>query len=204
MRGEHRKADYNDAGLWQGEDRVIDREASDSMFGGQLSLSYDLNANTTAYTSISRGYKAGGFNLGAVPSDRLEFQPEYLWNYELGVKRASDDRRYYADTTVFYSRRRNMQVRTGDQLDPSDPNSYVFFTDNASSGYNYGLETSLRWQVTQQWDLNASFGLLRTRLQDYDQGGTMLPDRAAGARAEVSRPRWAPSWQPSARMGGAR
>ncbi len=32
-------------------------------------------------------------------------------------------------------------------------------------------------QVTQQWDLNASFGLLRTRLQDYDQGGTMLPDR---------------------------
>jgi iron complex outermembrane receptor protein len=68
-------------------------------------------------------------------------------------------------------------VRTGDQLDPSDPNSYVFFTDNASRGYNYGLEGSLRWQLTRQWDVNASVGLLRTRFQDYDQGGTMLPDR---------------------------
>ena len=33
---------------------------------------------------------------------------------------------------VFYSRRRDVQVRTGDQLDPADPNSFVFFTDNAS------------------------------------------------------------------------
>src|SRR5690606_21561613 len=116
---------YGDAGFWQDEDRVIDRDSSDSMFGGQVSLSYDLTARTTAYTSVSRGYKAGGFNLGAVPADRLRFEPEYLWNYEIGVKRSSADQRFHADATVFYSKRRNVQIRTGDQLVAGDPNSYV-------------------------------------------------------------------------------
>jgi outer membrane receptor protein involved in Fe transport len=177
LRGERREADYRDAGIWQGDNRVTDQSSGDSMLGGQVSLSFDLTSATTAYTSLSRGYKAGGFNLGAVPQDRLQFRPEYLWNYEVGVKRSSADRRFYTDVTAFYSRRRDVQVRTGDQLDPSDPNSYVFFTDNASRGYNYGLETSLRWQITERWDVNASAGLLRTRYQDYDQGGMMLPDR---------------------------
>ena len=177
LRGEHREARYRDAGLWQDENRVTNMRSKDSMMGGQVSLSYDVTSATTAYTSLARGYKAGGFNLGAVPVDRLTFRPEYLWNYEVGVKHASADRRFYADATAFYSRRRDVQVRTGDQLDPSDPNSYVFFTDNASRGYNYGLESSLRWQVTAMWDVDASLGLLRTRFEDYDQGGVMLPDR---------------------------
>jgi outer membrane receptor protein involved in Fe transport len=177
VRAERREAHYSDAGFWQDENRLIDRRSSDSLLGGQISLSYDVSPTLTAYQSLSRGYKAGGFNLGAVPADRLDFRPEYLWNYELGVKHASADRRVYADVTAFYSRRRDIQVRTGDQLDPSDPNSYVFFTDNASRGYNYGLESSLRWRITDRWDVDASLGLLRTRYQDYDQGSSMLPDR---------------------------
>jgi outer membrane receptor protein involved in Fe transport len=177
LRGERRESDYGDAGFWQDENRVTDRTSSDSMLGGQLSLSFDVWQDSTLYTSLSRGYKAGGFNLGAVPPNRLEFRPEYLWNYEVGLKRWSSDRRFYADIAAFYSRRRDVQVRTGEQLDPSDPNSYVFFTDNASRGYNYGLESSLHWQLTREWDVSASLGLLRTRYQDYDQGGMLVPDR---------------------------
>ncbi len=44
-------------------------------------------------------------------------------------------------------------------------------------------------QLTEQWQVDGSLGLLRTRYQDYDQGGSMLPDREAGARAEISRRR---------------
>jgi outer membrane receptor protein involved in Fe transport len=147
------------------------------MLGGQVSLSMDFSQTKTGYVSLSRGYKAGGFNLGFVPPDRLEFRPEYLWNYEVGFKQNAFDGRLYTDTSVFYSRRRNVQVRTGDQLDPSDPNSFVFFTDNASAGYNYGLESSLRWQLSASWDAGASLGLLRTRYLDYKQGDVDLPDR---------------------------
>jgi len=177
LRSERRESEYRDDGLWQGVDRDNRFDTRDSMLGGQVSLSFDLTSTVTAYTSLSRGYKAGGFNLGTAPPDRLEFRPEYLWNYEVGLKRASADRRVYMDVAAFYSRRRDVQVRTGDQLDPQDPNSYVFFTDNASRGYNFGLESSLRWQVTPQWDVNASLGLLRTRYQDYSQGDVAFSDR---------------------------
>jgi iron complex outermembrane receptor protein len=177
VRGERREADYGDAGFWQDENRVTDLGSGDTMFGGQVSLSFDFTPNWTAYTSVSRGYKAGGFNLGAVPQSRLQFSPEYLWNGEVGVKYASPDRRFYADLTSFASVRDNVQVRTGEQLDPSDPNSYVFFTDNASKGLNNGIEGSVRWQIDSQWDVNASLGYLHTRYEDYDQGGVVLPDR---------------------------
>jgi outer membrane receptor protein involved in Fe transport len=177
VRAEQRKADYRDAGVWQGEARVTDLDSKDNMVGGQVSLSLELSPIATGYATVSRGYKAGGFNLGHVPQDRLQFEPEYLWNYEVGVKQTAFGGRLYADTSLFYSRRRNVQVRTGDQLDPSDPNSFVFFTDNASAGYNYGLESSLRWELNARWDVSGSLGLLRTRYLDYMQGDVAVPDR---------------------------
>jgi outer membrane receptor protein involved in Fe transport len=177
LRGERREAHYRDAGFWQAADRVTDQRSSDTMLGGQVSLSFDFTSSWTAYTSISRGYKAGGFNLGAVPQKRLQFRPEYLVNGEVGVKYSSPDRRFYADFTSFASLRRDVQIRTGEQLDPSDPTSYVFFTDNASRGINNGVEGSLRWEINSRWDVNASLGLLHTRYMDYLQGGVMVPDR---------------------------
>ncbi len=53
----------------------------------------------------------------------------------------------------------------------------MFFTDNASNGYNYGLESSLRWRVSERWELGGSLGLLRTRYLDYMQGDVVVPDR---------------------------
>ncbi len=113
LRGERREANYRDAGFWQAEDRVTDLQR-EQQHGGRAVLRHVRHQSTlTSYASISRGYKAGGFNLGAVPQDRLRFRPEYLWNYEYGFKYAAPDRRVYADVSAFYSRRRDVQVRTG-------------------------------------------------------------------------------------------
>ncbi len=177
LRGEQRDADYVDAGVWQGLNRASDLESKDHMVGGQLSLSFDVSAEATWYAALSRGYKAGGFNLGNVPQERLAFEPEYLWSLEAGLKRFWLDGQLYSDTTVFYSYRRNVQVRTGEQLDPNDPSTYVFFTDNASTGYNYGLESSLRWRASERWEFGGSLGLLRTRYVDYMQGDVAISDR---------------------------
>jgi outer membrane receptor protein involved in Fe transport len=178
LRGEERSARYRDAGIWEGAPRTTDLRSRDQMFGGQLSLGYDLSRAATVYLALSRGYKAGGFNLGRVPPDRLEFKPESLWNLELGMKRSWLDGRLASDTALFYSRRRDVQVRTSEQLDPSDPNSFVFFTSNASAGYNYGLESSLRWRIDDRWELGGSLGLLETRYLDFQSDGVALPDRA--------------------------
>ncbi len=46
-----------------------------------------FDAGRSAYLTLSRGYKAGGFNIGAlVPDDRRLFGPEYLRSIELGLR----------------------------------------------------------------------------------------------------------------------
>jgi outer membrane receptor protein involved in Fe transport len=96
----------------------------------------------------------------------------------VGAKGEWFERRLYADVTAFYMRREDMQVSTGIQLDPvGDPNSYLFFTDNASGGRNAGVETSVRWRLTQQIELGGSLGLLHTRYKGFRPEGVDLSDR---------------------------
>lgn len=177
LRAERRHETYRDAGFWQADVQSTGERESDNLVGGQASVSYDLSNAASAYASISRGYKAGGFNLGAGRLEQESFKPEYLWNYEVGIKGDLGDRRIYAEMSIFYEQRQDVQIRTGVQQVLGDPSSYVFFTNNASKGYNYGVESSLRIRATSQLEFGAAVGLLRTRYQNYMFDGAMLADR---------------------------
>src|SRR5688572_18193549 len=101
------------------------------MVGGQLSLQGELGSSSRWYATLARGYKAGGFNIGQfVPDDRRQFAPEYLWNAELGLKFSAPDARVQGEVALFHMWREDQQVATSFQLDPGDPLSYVFYTDN--------------------------------------------------------------------------
>jgi iron complex outermembrane recepter protein len=163
LRMEQRRANYRDDGTVDAQPRTSDLHARNRMLGGQLSLSKSFSEATTGYTTLSRGYKAGGFNLGNVPQGARRFDPEYLWNLESGVKTGWAEGRGYADVAVFYQWRKDQQVRSGTQLDPTDPNTYVFVTGNLPRGYSAGVEGSLHYAVTPALTIGGSLGLLRTR-----------------------------------------
>ncbi len=178
MRLEQRTASYRDAGIWGGGPQVTDLTARNRMLGGQVSLSFDLSQAASAYLSLSRGYKAGGFNLGAVPPGGRYFAPESLWNLEAGIKSGILKGRGFVDAAVFYESRRNLQVRTGKQLDPANPGTYLFITDNLDRGYNLGLEGSIRYFLTPAIEVGGSLGLLRTRASGgLDEGGAPVATR---------------------------
>jgi len=180
LRQEKYRAKYRDAGVWGGDPaRVSNSRSSDNMLGGNASLTFEASEFARIYAAVYRGYKAGGFNLGAAGTLDPVFEPEYLWNYEVGVKAESQDRTLYADLTLFYMDRKDMQVRTGEQLVPGDPNSFVFATKNVASGRNYGLESSVRWSPMTSITLGGSLGLLRTRESgSLDATGQPIPARA--------------------------
>ena len=118
---------------------------------------------------------------------RAQFDPEYLWSLDVGAKGEWLERRLYADVTAFYMKRTDMQVSTGVQLDPvGDPNSYFFYTDNASGGRNLGLESSVRWRLTSQIELGGTLGLLRTRYYGYRPTGEDLSARDQAHARRVS------------------
>lgn len=180
LRAEQRNADYRDNGTWNGELQQSDLGARDRMLGGQLSLSAKLSEDATAYAALSRGYKAGGFNLGGVnelQASRRYFAPEYLWNLESGIKATMLNGRAYLDAAVFYMRRKDLQVRTGEQSS-NNPADYIFITENLPRGYNAGIETSIRYLVSSALEVGGSLGLLRTRASGgLDRSGQPAPTR---------------------------
>jgi outer membrane receptor protein involved in Fe transport len=160
-RGERRGADYRDS----------DGAAfspTENMYGGSLSLRRELGERSSGYVTLSRGYKAGGFNIGAeVPPDHRSFEAEALHNLEAGYRAHNGDGSVSGDVAVFYMRRHEQQVPTGQQLEPGNPLSFVLYTDNAASGENYGVEATLRWQPVQSLLLDLRAALLETRYLDY-------------------------------------
>ena len=160
IRTERRTTDYDDtAGLSAGP--------AESMWGGELTLSHDHSASLTSFVSLSKGYKAGGFNLGVVPDDRRDFGAEELWNLEVGIKSELLQDSLRINASVFANRRDNQQVRTSFQLIPGDPASFVFFTDNAAQGETTGFEADVRWLPSDALELYLNIGLLDASFKEF-------------------------------------
>ncbi|PID33877.1 MAG: TonB-dependent receptor [Thiotrichales bacterium] len=162
LRVEKWKADYNDS--------THHKVSTDEVLhGGKLGLEYKINSNHLASTSISRGYKAGGVNTdGTLPKNLLDFDTEYLWNFEVGVNSSYLDDALSTRLTAFYAKRKDQQVR-GSIIEVRDDGTTDFndYIGNAAKGHNYGLEAELDWKVNEKWRLKTSLGLLQTKLDEY-------------------------------------
>jgi iron complex outermembrane receptor protein len=179
LRLERREATYQD-----NEGPSFD--PAEDMVGGHLSAEWHLSSDHMGYATLARGYKNGGFNIGAVITpDRREFRPEYLWNLETGLKSHWLGGRVQTELALFYMRREDQQEQTSFQLDPGDPLSFVFYTDNAAKGENYGAEASLRWRASESVRFDASLGLLETRYIEY-----VRPDADLSGREQTHAPNW--------------
>lgn len=167
LRGEQRNADYSDLRNDAGELSGIDESARDTMWGGQATLHFDQREHLRWFATVSRGYKAGGFNIGDAAEAQAEFLPEYLVGLDVGMKAQWLDGRLYTDITAFHMKRTDMQVAISRQLVRGDPSSYLLYTDNASGGRNMGIESSVRWRASAQLEVGGTLGLLRTRYSGF-------------------------------------
>jgi outer membrane receptor protein involved in Fe transport len=167
IRLERRDASYSDSA----DATTPFPELINNMMGGNLSWKYRFDDGEHFYTTLARGYKGGGFNIGSgILSEQRAFGPESLWSLESGVKFERADSPVAWDADVFYMRRQRMQVYLSEQLQQNNPLDYVFFTQNASDGENYGLEAQGRYQVSSRWQLSGSASLLRTRYLGVSAG----------------------------------
>jgi iron complex outermembrane receptor protein len=170
-RVENRSADYKDSD-------TAAFSPAETMAGGSISLRRAFGESRSAYVTLSRGYKAGGFNIGdAVPDGKRTFDAEALHSLEVGLRATSVDASITGDLAVFYMRRKDQQVPTGAQLVPNDPATFVQYTDNASGGENYGLEGTLQWRPSDWLLVDLRGALLETRYIDYTIGDRNLDGR---------------------------
>lgn len=181
LRFEQRKVDYAD-------NNGAKISPSASLWGGRIALEYHADSGAFYYGLISRGYKAGGFNLEpSIGLEQREFDTETMLNYELGVKRSLLDDRLSIQAALFYQDRDDIQskqsivrsIETGAISGPC-PCSFADFTDNAASGRNQGVEVTAQWQVTDTLNFYATAGVLDAKFDDFFSFDHVNADRENG------------------------
>jgi iron complex outermembrane recepter protein len=172
---------------------VIPAELSptNNLWGGHASLTYKLDSSQSIYATVARGYKAGGFNLsqGLLPN-QLSFNPESDLNLEVGYKADLLEHRLKVNADVFYLRRHDAQIITNFQSNPANPDDFVFYTGNAASGRNYGLESDIEWRATERVTVGADLGLLQTYFENFVQQGPSGATLLSVSRELPNSPHW--------------
>ena len=159
---------------------------SDRMSGGKISLSKNINEQTNVFFNLAKGFNQGGFNLnlGLDPNSQnnnLYYDPEFLTNYEIGFNSKISNSKITISGIIFHSNREDQQVLISTQVDPSDPNTFTFLTQNAAEGINRGLELNMTMQASNSLDVFFNLGLLKTEIKNWES----RPDLEGRAQAHA-------------------
>jgi len=181
LRVERFEADYEDS-------NGLDLDPSETLFGGKLGLNYQLTNNHMLFTSLSRGYKSGGVNNNDdLPDSKREFDTEYMWNLEVGLKSLWLEGDLTTNITAFYALRRDAQVKSSIPVGVEFEDSL----DNAARGKNIGIEADMDWLINEQFRVFAALGLLSATFDEYEN-----PElEAEGFNVEGRRQAHAPAYQ---------
>jgi len=173
LRAERRSADYSDS-------ENLKFDPTETMWGGRIALKYLFDANTMGYISLSRGYKAGGFNTdGSLDADLREFDSEYLWELEAGIKTSLIENTVQIRAAVFIDDRRDQQVKSSlVRTRANGSTEFIDYFGNAAEGTNQGLELETNWQATDSISLFANLGILDATFDRYiNENGEDLSNR---------------------------
>ena len=69
--------------------------------------------------------------------------------------------------TLFYMNRENQQVNISSQQEEGNPNTFYFYTANATTGYNVGIEFEHSFKIIDDFTMFYNFGYLNTNVDSY-------------------------------------
>ena len=125
-----------------------------------------MTRRATSLTSIRRargGSGAAGRWGGFLSAAFREFDPENLWNVELGYKAKVWRDRLEVRAALFRMQRRDVQISTSRTVaiaGQPGAEEFIVYTGNAADGFNQGLELEATLQLTEQLTAFTNIGLL--------------------------------------------
>ncbi len=157
----------------------------DKDFSPTATLTYKFAPSSNAYVRYAEGYKSGGYNLdfldaGVFPGG-LEFDKEYVRNYEAGLKSSFWGGRAFINAAVFRSDFMNYQLPIYVDLGAG---SLVQITGNAGRLRSQGMELEGTVKPAHGLTLRGGLGLLDPRFVDFpladgvNYAGVRLPSAA--------------------------
>ncbi|MDB6009841.1 MAG: TonB-dependent receptor-like protein [Gammaproteobacteria bacterium] len=149
----------------------------------RLDLDYQITSDVMAYVETSTGYKGGGVNPRPFyPSQALNFQPETLKAYEVGLKTNLFERRMRLNLAAFYNIYNNIQLTLASCPTPplngiQYPPAPCALPSNVGSAHVEGLEVETELHPLGGLEIDASASYLNfkyTKINDVVDSGITL------------------------------
>ncbi len=141
---------------------VSDETKSWSEFTPRIGAEYSVSDDVFLYSSISEGFKSGGFNF----TDKTSYEPEYVTSYEIGAKTSFLDNMVNLNTSIFYYDYKDLQVQAFETLQGTASISI----NNAAEATITGLETEFSVIPNNMIEISGSFAYLNAEYEDYIAG----------------------------------
>lgn len=152
---------------------------ADESFGNvspQFAASYRFTPEYSAYGTVARGYKAGGFNP-ASPVGSESYGEESTWNLEGGFKALFAKNRIAFNSALFYIDWNDLQLNVPNLQVPGQ-----IYIANVGGATSTGFELDLTARAAPGVDLFSSFGLTHATFSDgstavgVDVSGNDIPN----------------------------
>ncbi len=152
----------------------------------KFTITYDIPSSNSSslYVSVSKGYKAGGFNtqmfsdvlqqriMGLMGlsmkydvDDIVSYKPEKSWDYEAGAHLCCLDGKLRAEFAAFYIDCRDQQLT----MFPDGSTTGRIMT-NAGKTRSLGCELSLGWDIAPRVRIDLSYGYTNAKFIKFDNG----------------------------------
>ena len=142
----------------------------------RLSLEYKASKEVKLYTTASRGFKSGGYNIRAntlaFPTSSKPFDDEKLDSLEVGAKMVLADGRLELNTALFHNKYKNVQlsVFTSYTQPNGQPGFFGDFTNAGKATLNGG-EVEFLWTPTTAWRVSGHLAYLDAKYDEYIDRG---------------------------------
>ena len=144
------------------EESATKLDLSNDEISPKVSLKYQHDQNSMYYATISKGYRAGGFQSDAPDGYPKQYEKETLWNYEIGAKNSFFDNRLVVNSAFFYMAIDDMQVK----IYPIE-GSREAYIDNVAKATSKGVEIGLTAKLTDTIELFGAYGYTDVTFDDY-------------------------------------
>jgi iron complex outermembrane recepter protein len=141
---------------------VVSTSRSDHAWTPKFGFNYKPTEDLLTYVSITKGFKSGGFDFGSpTAADATQgYNPETLWDYEIGMKSDWLDHRLRVNADAFLYHYSDMQVEVF--VPPANA-----ITENAATARIEGVDLQVQARPIRALDLYANLAYLHARYTSF-------------------------------------
>ena len=173
-----------DTGILANPTLPLTEEASSS-FTPKFSVSYYLSDNIHLYTTATKGFRVGQVNTTVAPEEGVPraFEPDSLWNYEVGLKSLLLDGHLKMNVAAYYIDWTDIQLQR--TIEAGD-GRILNFNDNAGDAISQGLEVEITYLPNGNWELGTAFSYIDATLEKAAEGTGLMPGSTLPGTPEFS------------------